>query len=111
MSDCPLPILLPYKRHIFLCTGTKCAPETSSSLYMWLKERLRELDLGAGPQRVQRSQTQCLGVCQGGPLAVVYPEGVWYHHLDKEKLERVIQEHLIAGRPVEEFRLYPSSKI
>lgn len=96
----------PYKHHIFICTGTKCAPDESPSLYEWLKKRLKELNLNAGPERVQRSQSQCLGVCSGGPLAVIYPEGIWYHHLNEEKLERVIQQHLIGGRPVEEYLLY-----
>ena len=96
----------PYRRHIFVCTGTKCAPDTSPSLYEWLKKRLKELKLGEGAARTQRSQCQCLGVCAGGPLAVVYPEGVWYHSLDEAKLERVIQEHLVGGTPVSEYILY-----
>ncbi len=108
MSESETPKLEAYKRHIFLCTGTKCAPESSPSLYQWLKGRLKELNLYEGPERVQRSQCQCLGVCEGGPLAVVYPDGVWYHHLDQVKLERVIQEHLIAGHPVSEYQLHPS---
>lgn len=106
MNDEPLPQVLPYKRHIFICTGTKCAPEESPSLYEWLKKRLKELKLHEGAARIQRSQSHCLGVCAGGPLAVIYPEGVWYHHLDQEKLERVIQQHLIGGQPVEEYVLY-----
>ena len=106
MTEEAKPQVQPYKRHIFMCTGPRCAPETSPSLYEWLKARLKELKLQAGPDRVQRSQCQCLGVCSGGPLAVVYPEGIWYHGLDQEKLERVIREHLIGGRPVEDYLLY-----
>ncbi len=97
---------LPYKRHIFICTGSKCAPETSPALYQQLKARLKELNLQQEPDRVLRSQCHCLGICEGGPLAVVYPEGVWYHHVTPEKLERIIQEHLIKGQPVEEYILY-----
>ena len=100
------PEVQPYKRHIFVCTGSRCAPDTSPSLYEWLKKRLKELKWGEGPGRTQRSQCQCLGVCTGGPLAVVYPEGVWYQGLDEAKLERVIQEHLIGGRPVQDYVLY-----
>ncbi len=106
MSGDKKPEVQPYKKHIFICTGTKCAPESSPSLYKWLKSRLKEVGLHEGDTRVQRSQSQCLGVCEGGPLAVVYPEGVWYHHLDTQKLERVIQEHLIHEKPVEEYILY-----
>jgi (2Fe-2S) ferredoxin len=106
MSGDMQPVVLPYKHHILVCTGTKCAPEESPSLYEWLKKRLKELKLNEGAARVQRSQCQCLGVCTGGPLAVVYPEGIWYHHLDQAKLEQVIQQHLIGGRPVDEYVLY-----
>ena len=105
MSDSK-PEVKPYKHHIIVCTGTKCAPETSPSLYQWLKRRLEELNLQEGPCRVVRSRCQCLQVCEGGPLAVVYPEGIWYHHLDQAKLEQVIQEHLIKDRPVQELILY-----
>lgn len=110
MTSEQVPVLEPYKKHIFVCTGSKCAPESSPSLYNWLKGRLKELNLYQGPQRTQRTQCQCLGVCEGGPLAVIYPEGVWYHHLDQAKLERVIQEHLIGGHSVKEYQLLPSEK-
>lgn len=105
MSEDKIPTVQPYKKHIFVCTGVKCAPETSPSLYEWLKKRLKELNI-QGAERTQRSQCACLGVCEGGPLAVVYPEGVWYHHLDEQKLERVIQEHLIGNKPVTDYILY-----
>ena len=102
----PVPLTLaPYRKHIFICTGPRCAPETSPALYEHLKVRLKELKLTVGAQRIQRSQCHCFGICQGGPIAVVYPEGVWYHHLTVEKLERIIQEHLIEGRPVEEYQI------
>ena len=100
-----LPAVEPYKKHIFVCTGTKCAPETSPSIYQYLKNRLKELGLHQGPDRIHRSQSHCLGICEGGPLAVVYPEGIWYGGLDQEKMERVIQEHLIKNQPVEDCRL------
>ena len=90
-------------KHIFVCTGSKCAPETSPSVYQYLKDRVKELGLG---EKIQRSQCHCLGICKDGPIVVVYPEGVWYSHLDQTKLERVIQEHLIDERPVQEYRLH-----
>jgi len=103
------PALAPYGRHVFVCTGPRCAPETSPALYDRFKARLKELGLAEGPERVNRSQCQCFGVCSGGPIVVVYPEGTWYHHVTPEKLERIIQEHLIKKQPVHEFIFHQQS--
>ena len=107
--DSSKPPFRPYKKHILVCTGPRCAPETSPSLYQKLKDRLKELGLHEGPERIQRSQCHCFGICQGGPIAAVYPDGIWYHHVTPEIMERIIQKHLLQNQPVTESILYQSS--
>lgn len=92
------------RRHIFLCadqTEPKCAPrEQTLRAWEYLKRRLNELGLTNGSSIVYRTKANCLRMCVQGPIAVVYPEGAWYHSADEAVLEEIIQQHLIGGVPV-----------
>lgn len=95
-----------YHRHVFLCTGDKCCTsEVGNAAWESLKRELkdRNLSLSTGPAACYRTKVGCLRICQGGPIAVVYPEGTWYSGLSADRIPLFVQQHLVDGKPIEEW--------
>ena len=93
-----------YHRHVLLCIGPNCCtPDDGARAWDALKQELKEQQLGSGERACYRTKVGCLRICCQGPTMVVYPEGTWYHGMTADKIPRFVQEHLVDGKPVEEW--------
>ncbi len=93
-----------YQRHVFLCTGPNCCtPEVGQAAWEALKQQHKQHNLGAGPNACYRTKVGCLRICCHGPTMVVYPEGTWYHGMTADRIPLFVQQHLVEGRPIEEW--------
>ena len=101
-----------YERHIFFCLNQRdngeacCADHDAQAAFDHCKKRVKQLKLN-GPGKVRVNKSGCLDRCAGGPVAVVYPEGVWYTYVDTSDLDEIVDSHLQDGRPVERLFLPP----
>jgi cob(I)alamin adenosyltransferase len=110
------PTMRPYGRQLFVCNHGDCAaPADAEQIHQALNALNRQYNLNklGNPHRVKCTLTDCLGVCQKGPILAVYPDGIWYHSVTEEVLARIYAEHILGGKPVEELifhRLYPAGQ-
>lgn len=108
MSDDRGPESKAAPRAVYLCAGPDCCTrEEGVEAWKHLKRRLKERGLAKGPRAVKRAKVECFGVCGDGPIAFVHPERTWYAAMGPARIDRVIEEHLIGGRPVADFAFEP----
>jgi len=102
------PIVKPkigdYRRHLLICTGTRCTQDGQSQvLFDSLGDKFKAAGLNEGALRVKRSRVSCFAACKGGPILCVQPDGIWYYNVTPENMDRIVREHLVGGRVVEDL--------
>ncbi len=101
MSEIVKPTMMNYRRHVLVCVGPRCTEGAGQALYDTLGDKFRAAGLSEGDLRVKRSRATCFGTCKSGPLMCVQPDGIWYYNVTPENLDRIIEQHLLGGVPVE----------
>ena len=113
MSEVVKPKIGDYKRHLLVCTGSRCTLDGASQvLFDSLGEKFKAAGLNEGELRVKRSRVSCFAACKGGPVMCVQPDGVWYYNVTPENMDRIIDQHLVNGQRVEDlvFHLGPEAQ-
>lgn len=97
------PVIGAYRRHLLVCTGTRCTQGEAQDLFDSLGERFKAAGLDKGPLRVKRTRVHCFAACKGGPVMCVQPDGTWYSQVTPSAMQRIIDEHLVGGRVVQDL--------
>lgn len=99
-----------YKRHLLVCTGPRCTENgEAQALFETLGEKFKAAGIDKGELRVKRTRTHCFATCKSGPILCVQPDGIWYYNVNETNLQRIIDEHLLGGRPVEALIYHQST--
>lgn len=109
MSEVIKPKIGAYRRHLLVCTGSRCTEQgESEELFLSLKEKFAAAGINKGALRVKRTRTSCFAACKGGPILCVQPDGTWYYNVTPANMDRIIREHLVGGQPVQELVFHQS---
>ncbi len=104
MNEIEKPKMGIYKRHMLVCVGPRCTEDgEAQELFESLSEKFKAAGIDKGELRVKRTRTHCFATCKGGPILAIQPDGIWYYNVTGANLDRIIDEHLVNGKPVEEL--------
>lgn len=111
MSEIIKPKIGPYRRHLLLCTGPRCAADgVAQALFESLGDKFKAAGLDTGEMRVKRTRTACFAACKGGPILCVQPDGTWYYGVTDAVMDRIVSEHLVGGQPVAEHVFHQAAE-